>query len=365
MIRKAVSFLLIAALFILPASAGDAFPRSSAGAAILVHPASGRVLFAKNENKRMLMASTTKLMTALTTVQRLSPETTAEIKEEWTRVEGSSMYLHPGEHCSVRDLLEGLLLASGNDAALALAGLAGGDTETFVAAMNAKAAEMGLDNTHFDNPHGLDSPGQYSTAADLAVIMREVCREPVLREIIGMRSADVGGKVLENHNKLLRSCRGVFGGKTGYTKAAGRCLVTCCERDGMEFICVTLSDPDDWRDHEALYDWAYGKYHQVTVGEPLPMKVIGGEADAVCAAPEESAVLCLEENEGYTAEVALPPFLFAPVPDGERVGLMTVRTDGGASVSVHLRCRGNVPADLGTKRALREIVDRFLGIYAE
>ncbi len=364
MIRKAVSFLLISAFFVLTASADDSFPRTSAGAAILVHPASGRVLYAKNANKRMLMASTTKLMTALTAAQMISPETTAEIKEEWTRIEGSSMYLRPGELCSVRELLEGLLLASGNDAALALAGLAGGDTESFVAAMNAKAAEMGLDNTHFDNPHGLDSPGQYSTAADLAVIMQEVCREPVLREIIGMRYAGVGGRVLENHNKLLRSCRGVFGGKTGYTKAAGRCLATCCERDGMELICVTLSDPDDWRDHEALYDWAYGKYHQVTVGETLPLKVIGGEADAVYAAPEADAALCLEENEGYTVEFTLPPFLFAPVLDGEQAGLMTVQTDGGAGVRIRLRCRGNVPADLGVKRALREIVDRFIGIYA-
>lgn len=364
MIRKAILYILLAGLLIIPSAAADTAPETSAEAAILVHPASGRVLYAKNENRRMLIASTTKLMTALTAVNELAPEQTAEIREEWTRVEGSSMYLRPGELYTVRELLEGLLLSSGNDAALALAGTACGDTERFAAKMNAEALALGLTDTHFDNPHGLDSPGQYSTAADLAVLMGAVCRQPLLREIMGMRSVVTHGLTYENHNKLLRSCRGVFGGKTGFTKAAGRCLVSCCERDGMELICVTLSDPCDWRDHTALYDWAYGAYRQVSLEEFPQITVIGGDTDAVCAVPEENAALCLEKDMGYTVEYALPPFVFAPVGKSDSAGTATVIAENGMRYRVRLHFGSAVPADLGVKRTFREIADRFIGIYA-
>lgn len=364
MIRKAIVILLMAGLLPVPAFANDGPPETSAEAAVLVHPASGRVLYAKNENRRMLIASTTKLMTALTAVKELDPEQTVEIKNEWTRVEGSSMYLRPGERYTVRELLEGLLLSSGNDAALALAGMAGADAEDFTAKMNAAARELGLADTHFDNPHGLDSERQYSTAADLAVLMDAVCGQPMLREIMGMRSAVIHGLTCENHNKLLRSCRGVFGGKTGFTKAAGRCLVSCCERDGMELICVTLSDPDDWRDHKALYDWAYGAYRQVCLEQFPQIAVIGGEAEAVDTIPENCAVLCLEKDAGYDVEYTLPPFLFAPVREGDAAGEMTVTAEGGLQTHFLLRCGGRVPAELGAKRTFREIVDRFIGICA-
>ena len=158
MIRKAIVFFLIAGLLSVTAFAQDAPPMISAEAAILVHPASGRVLYAKNENRRMPIASTTKLMTALTAIQMLSPDMTVAIKPEWTRVEGSSMYLRIGESYTVRELLTGLLLASGNDSALALAGTAAEDIDSFIAEMNETARDLGLENTHFDNPHGLDSP---------------------------------------------------------------------------------------------------------------------------------------------------------------------------------------------------------------
>ena len=166
MIRKALFFFLVLILLAVPAAADDSPPTVSARAFVIVHPDSGRILYAENEDSRMLIASTTKLMTALVASQCLSPDRTATVKEEWTDVEGSAMYLRPGETYTVRELLEGLLLASGNDAALALSEIAAGSTEAFVERMNSKARAMGLENTHFDNPHGLDSPGQYSTAAE-------------------------------------------------------------------------------------------------------------------------------------------------------------------------------------------------------
>ena len=205
---------LIPILFVLlldmRAYGADAAPETSAAAMVLVHPASGTVLAAGNAADPRLIASTTKLMTALVSVQTLSPDKTVEIREEWTRIEGSSMYLRPGEKCTVRELLEGLLLASGNDAALALAVTAAGDEESFAERMNAEAEKLGLDNTHFENPHGLDGKRHYSCAADLAKIMAAALRDDTLRGILGERTCSIRGRVYENHNKLLRTGPGVF-----------------------------------------------------------------------------------------------------------------------------------------------------------
>ena len=160
----------------------------------------------------------------------------------------------------MRDLLYGLMLRSGNDSAVALAIYIGGDIENFCNLMNETALRAGAENTNFANPHGLDDKQHYSTARDMAVLMLHCMENPVFRELCGTRSATINGETYVNHNKLLDRCADCIGGKTGYTMAAGRCLVTCCERNGMRFVCVTLSDPDDWRDHTRLLDWAFANY---------------------------------------------------------------------------------------------------------
>ena len=251
--KKTVILALAAAiLFSASAPAASSPPGTSAEAMIVLHAGSGAVLAEKNADTPMLIASTTKLMTALTALDLASPERSVTVQSEWTTVEGSSMYLRAGESYTLRELLEGLLLASGNDAALAIAGSLGGDA--FIEQMNRKAEELGLAVSHFANPHGLDADGHRASAHDLGLIMAAALQNDVLAEILSMRSSCIHGVTYVNHNKLLWSCRGVNGGKTGYTKAAGRCLVTSCERDGMQLICVTLSDPNDWKDHAALYD---------------------------------------------------------------------------------------------------------------
>ena len=232
-------------------------PETSAASYILMDAETGQTLAAANESEQRLIASTTKIMTALIVLEQCDPDEEVEIRSDWTGIEGSSMYLEEGQTMTVRDLLFGLLLASGNDAAVALACITAGDVASFSELMNKRAAELGCENTHFVNPHGLDADGQYSCARDLAVIAREAIQDEEFRTIVSTLSTPVGGMVLTNHNRLLRECEGVFGIKTGYTKAAGRTLVTCCERSGVTLICVTLSDPDDWNDHAALYDWAY------------------------------------------------------------------------------------------------------------
>lgn len=227
----------------------------SAAAAVLMDADSGRLLYDKNGEKRMLIASTTKLMTALVALEQ------GNLQQEITvtgghMAEGSSMYLRPGEKLTLETLLYGLLLSSGNDAALAVTECMGGAVP-FVARMNEKAAELGMENTHFANPNGLDDEAHYSTAEDMAKLAAAAMDDPVLRRVASTRTARIGGRTLTNHNKLLSRVEGCVGLKTGYTRAAGRTLVSCAERDGVRLVAVTLQDGDDWNDHASLYEQGF------------------------------------------------------------------------------------------------------------
>ena len=227
----------------------------SAAAAVLMDADSGRLLYDKNGEKRMLIASTTKLMTALVALEQ------GGLQQEITvtgghMAEGSSMYLRPGEKLTLETLLYGLLLSSGNDAALAVTECMGGAVP-FVARMNEKAAELGMENTHFANPNGLDDEEHYSTAEDMARLAAAAMDDPVLRRVASTRTARIGGRTLTNHNKLLSRVEGCVGLKTGYTRAAGRTLVSCAERDGVRLVAVTLQDGDDWNDHASLYEQGF------------------------------------------------------------------------------------------------------------
>ena len=227
----------------------------SAAAAVLMDADSGRLLYEKNGEERMLIASTTKLMTALVALEQGS------LQQEITvtgghMAEGSSMYLRPGEKLTLETLLYGLLLCSGNDAALAVTECMGGAVP-FVARMNEKAAELGMENTHFANPNGLDDEAHYSTAEDMAKLAAAAMDDPVLRRVASTRTARIGGRTLTNHNKLLSRVEGCVGLKTGYTRAAGRTLVSCAERDGVRLVAVTLQDGDDWNDHASLYEQGF------------------------------------------------------------------------------------------------------------
>lgn len=227
----------------------------SAAAAVLMDADSGRLLYDKNGEKRMLIASTTKLMTALVALEQ------GGLQQEITvtgghMAEGSSMYLRPGEKLTLETLLYGLLLSSGNDAALAVTECMGGAVP-FVERMNEKAAELGMENTHFANPNGLDDEAHYSTAEDMAKLAAAAMDDPVLRRVASTRTARIGGRTLTNHNKLLSRVEGCVGLKTGYTKAAGRTLVSCAERDGVRLVAVTLQDGDDWNDHASLYEQGF------------------------------------------------------------------------------------------------------------
>ena len=227
----------------------------SATAAVLMDADMGQVLYEKNADRRMLIASTTKIMTALVVLEHAAPDDVITVTPDHM-AEGSSMYLRAGETVRVEELLYGLLLCSGNDAALALTECAGGLTP-FVALMNEKAAALGMAHTSFANPNGLDADGHYSTARDMAVLAAAAVENPTFRRICSSRSVTIGQRTMENHNRLLRQMEGCVGLKTGYTRAAGRTLVSCAERDGCRLVAVTLQDGNDWADHAALYDYGF------------------------------------------------------------------------------------------------------------
>ena len=227
----------------------------SATAAVLLDADTGQVLYEKNGDQRMLIASTTKIMTALVVLEQASLDDTITVTQAHM-AEGSSMYLKPGETVRVEELLYGLLLCSGNDVALALTECAGG-AAPFVALMNEKAAALGMAHTSFANPNGLDAEGHYSTARDMAALAAAAMDDPTFRRLCSSRRVTIGQRTMENHNRLLRQVEGCVGLKTGYTKAAGRTLVSCAERNGGRLVVVTLRDGDDWADHAALYEYGF------------------------------------------------------------------------------------------------------------
>ena len=326
--RKAI-FLLLAALLLNPSAAkGKEPPALSAECAVLAGM-NGEILLEKNADARRLIASTTKLMTALVALEHSKLADEVEIPAACCGIEGSSMYLRAGETYTVRELLTGLLLASGNDAALALALHCCGSEDRFVTWMNEKAAALGMENSHFANPHGLDAPEHCGTAADLARMMAACLREPELAEILALDHAIIREQYYVNHNKLLGSCPGCLGGKTGYTQAAGRCLVSACERDGTRLICVTLNAPEDWKDHKSLYDWGFAHYVSRDVCKTLSYRlpVYGGDRREIELRAEPLELLLPKDAE-LQLRVELPRYVLASVRSGAIGGRVTVTRNG-------------------------------------
>ena len=340
-------------------------PAISAGAAAVMHVETGTMVFEKNADTPMLIASTTKIMTALVVLEHCGLAEPVEILPDYTAVEGSSMYLHPGETYTVEELLYGMMLASGNDAATALACHTAGSIEAFAQLMNDKAAELGLENTAFRNPHGLDADGHHSTARDLAVLACYAMQNEQFRTIVSTNSITIGTQTYTNHNRLLRTYPGALGVKTGYTEAAGRILVSCAQRDNTQFVCVTISDPNDWDDHTRLLDWAFDEYEYrevVSAETAYALPVLSG-ADELCTIrPESEVSLFLKKDTPVDVQVSLPRYVFAPVVRGAAVGSLTITPADGEAVEVPLVYGSDVPLDLGVRLTPRERFGRAWGL---
>ena len=315
--------MLAAALF-LPCNVSAV----SARKAILADAQTGRILYEKDAYSRSLIASTTKIMTALIVCEQCNVLDRMQIPKEAVGIEGSSMYLQEGEVLTIQELLYGLMLHSGNDAAVALAIYCGGTVEGFVGLMNDKAHRLGLSGTHFENPNGLDSPEHYSTASDLAKLAAYAMRNPIFAKTVSTKTVRVGQRSLQNHNKLLWRVAGADGVKTGYTKAAGRILVSSANRDGRRLICVTIDDGNDWLDHAKLLEDGFSRYQVCSVieeGQILGTRqVLGGGTDQVQLLAAESFVYPLAQDEDPNVQLSLPDFSYAPVVQGKQAGFAYV-----------------------------------------
>ncbi len=337
----------------------------SAKKAIVLDAQTGRVLYAHGENDRALIASTTKIMTALIVCEQCNVLDRMKIPKEAVGIEGSSMYLQEGEVLTLQELLYGLMLRSGNDAAVALAIYCGGTVEGFAQLMNDKAHRLGMENTHFVNPNGLDAPGHYSTAKDMAILAAYAMENPIFRQTVSTKSVTTGNRVLQNHNKLLWRVEGADGVKTGYTKAAGRILVSSTTRQGRRIIVVTMDDPNDWLDHERLIEDAFSKFTVktlVTKGEMLgAVEVAGGDAGEVELVADETFTFALRPDEKVDFYLPAPGFVYAPVVEGAQAGYAHVMVDG-ASV-------GKVPLVYGqtverTEEKKLTLIQRFLNLFS-
>ena len=329
-IKKIISMCAaVAVLLGLMPGAMAAGPSPSAASAVVM-TGDGQLLYERNGQTRALVASTTKLMTAIVVLENTQLNELVDIRPEYCDIEGSSMYLKAGERYTVKELLLGLLLESGNDAACALACHTAGSLERFVRLMNEKASELGMAGSSFANPHGLDAQGHYSTALDMAKLMCYCMQNESFCQLCGTKSCNVHGQTLVNHNRLLDLCPGCVGGKTGYTISAGRCLVSCCERKGLRLICVTLSAPDDWNDHMALYDWAYSRFtlKDVMEGQQFFVPVVSGTVETVRLVPEKSIELYTGSGRQISLRAEMPRFVFAPVNKGETGGQIWVIING-------------------------------------
>ena len=321
---------LLAAVLFLPLQAGAV----SARRAYVMDTVSGRVLFEKNAHEQSLIASTTKIMTALIVCEQCNVLDRMRIPKEAVGIEGSSMYLKEGEVLTLQELLYGLMLSSGNDAAVALAIYCGGTVEGFAERMNDKARILGMKNTHFENPNGLDSPGHYSTARDLAVLAAYAMENPIFRKTVSTKTVKVGDRFLTNHNKLLWRLEGADGVKTGFTKAAGRILVSSASRDGRRLVAVTMDDPVDWQDHSTLLEEGFARYHHTQIlcaGETVgTVEVIGGENRRVEIVAAEDFSYPLAEGENPCLALPGTGFVYAPAVEGSDAGFVYVLIQGKA-----------------------------------
>ena len=328
---KRAFLLVIIAFFLLDSAVvSNATVNVSAKSAIVIDAHSGRVLFEKNAYEKRGMASTTKIMTALLVLEKGGLEEMVSVSPNAAGTEGSSIWLAPSEKISVNDLLYGLMLASGNDAATALAEHTAGSVEAFTLLMNRKAKEIGAYNTNFTNPHGLPDKEHYTTAYDLALIAREAMKNKQFASIVATKNKTISWegsewkRSLGNHNKLLKRYEYATGIKTGFTKKDGRCLVSSAEKDGRLHICVTLNAPDDWNDHIAMHEYCFEtfKAHTVCKGGNSAgiFKNDKYECDDVKLLFEFDFVVSLKEDEKDKIKIKKSLSVNYPVTEGQKVG---------------------------------------------
>lgn len=308
----------------------------SASSAVVINTLTGEVVYEHNAHKVRSMASTTKIMTAICAIENGDLSQMVKVHPKAVGVEGSSMYLAHGEVISLKDLLYGLMLSSGNDAAVAIAMHISGSVEAFANLMNETASKIGVKNTSFKNPNGLDDENHYTTAYDLAVITQYGMNIPEFAEIVGTDTIKVPWhertypRVLKNHNKLLSMYEGANGVKTGFTKKSGRCLVSSANKDGLSFIAVTLNAPNDWNDHKILLDYAFQNYESKEILKKdqylKTVNVQNGNVEGIAVKSADDFLFPVKKGAfaDVTLKYNIPDSIDAPVGFGDVIGTVDI-----------------------------------------
>ena len=344
----------------------------NAEAAVVMDADSGRLLYAQNPDKRLANASTTKIMTALLTLEQPDQDRYFTVDSDAIQVEGTTMGLQPGGSVTLHQLAAGMLLPSGNDAANAAAVEIAGSEEAFVRLMNQRAAELGLENTQYRNPSGLDAEGHYSSARDLATLAAHALENEDFADIVSKQEIRLAfgnppyNRSLYTTNKLLERYPYAIGVKTGYTDDAGLCLVTAAEKDGTRLIIVTLNGKDDVNTHMRLYEHFFPLLARVDLSgftEGLSVPVTGGTRDSVAAVPaaEPEAALLEREYDELTREVELPQFVYAPVQAGQVLGEIRLLSGDKVVWQSALVADSDVPALTRERQGILEFIGSLLG----
>lgn len=348
LLKKLIIILTILISFTICTHAVDA-PDVSARSAVLINAETKEIIYQKNAFDKRSMASTTKIMTGLLAVEsgRLSETVTVGNIQS----EGSSIGLKKGYKLTLEALTYGMMLESGNDAAVVCAEFLGGSEEAFSVLMNKKAKEIGMLDTNFVTASGLDSKEHYSTAYDMALLGAKAVSNPIFRKICSSKTKRVAfiepeiSVTFSNHNKLLSWCEGVFGIKTGFTKKSGRCLVSACERDGTTLVAVTLSVGDDWNDHRKLYDYGFEKCvsSEVYIRLPEGVRVYSGYGNGVNIGLECNPVrISFADSDRITQKVYLPEFVYAPVKCGDILGRAELYRDNKIICSYNILAKSDI-----------------------
>lgn len=339
----------------------------SAESACLMIADTKEVIFQKNADEKKSMASTTKIMTALLAIESDKMDEVAVISKNAERQEGSSIYLRAGEKISVNELVYGLMLNSGNDAAVAIAEHISGSVPAFAEQMTKRAGELGAKSTSFKNPNGLDEDGHFTTAKDLALIAAYAMENNNFYEIVSTKShagVSESGENLyfTNHNKLLNMYDGAVGIKTGFTKASGRCLVSAAEREGVLLIAVTLNAPDDWNDHKKMLDYGFEKAELTTIlreGDILKTEKIN-DKNYNFVASQNIKIANLGKKQ-FEVRLNMPDKILAPLNKGEKVGVGKILLDGNILREFDILSEENIEKII-PKKSFCEI---FLNVFSK
>ena len=374
LLKKLCLTLILVIFFSFSAYSADV-PSLSASSAVLINAVTKEIIYEKNAYTHRSMASTTKIMTGILAIEsgRLSEIVTAKNME----AEGTSIGLKNGYRLTLEALVWGMMLESGNDAAKLTAAYLSGSEENFASLMNDKASEIGMRSTNFVTASGLDADEHYSTAYDMALLGAYAVSNPVFREICSAKTKRIEFiepgivRTFSNHNRLLSSCEGVFGIKTGFTKKSGRCLVTACEREGTVLVAVTLNAGDDWNDHRKLYDYGYDicEKKELFISIPDGIKVYGGICDNVRIRPESNpiSVSLRDKSCDITQQIYLPEFIYAPIKKGDILGEVQLIKDGRVISESSIISSEDIPSaePLPEKKSIfskiKEIFNRLKG----